>query len=340
MCAYAVLTNIGLIPNFEKLIATIRSREISAAVILQAQSQLKSIYKDNMDTIVGNMDTTLFLGGKEKTTLKDIAESLGKETIDLMNTSMSFGQQKSHSQSNQRLGRDLMGVDEISVMDGSKCILQVRGVRPFLSNKYDIEKHHNYKYLADANPAYNFNIAKFLKKEKRSGKEVRKGLTKANAKIDRIIISEDKPIAKPKIKGRSSTATTADTAKTKGTPQNNQKSNTPIKTENKTTDIDMMKTAAETLENASAFESGTHNTDAAPSIEQTADTAEENVESIENITPEMLAAQTQQDSTEDIGAGGIEENTGNDAHTDYDFDENEDNENEDDEYTDDEYLLI
>jgi len=148
-CLLDEFANIGIIPNFDKLIATIRSREISASVILQAQSQLKTIYKDNMDTIIGNMDTTLFLGGKEKTTLKDISESLGKETIDMFNTSKSMGNSPSHGQSFQKLGKELMSIDEISVMDGSKCILQVRGVRPFLSNKYDIEKHHNYKNLAD-----------------------------------------------------------------------------------------------------------------------------------------------------------------------------------------------
>jgi type IV secretion system protein VirD4 len=154
--------NIGLIPNFEKLIATIRSREISACVVLQAQSQLKSIYKDNCDTIVGNMDITLFLGGKEKTTLEEISKMLGKETIDLMNTSKSYGNQPSHSQSNQRLGKDLMSVDEIAVMDGSKCILQVRGERPFLSRKYNIEKHPNDRYLADSDTKHTFDIEKYL----------------------------------------------------------------------------------------------------------------------------------------------------------------------------------
>jgi len=180
--------NIGLIPNFEKLIATIRSREISAAVILQAQSQLKALYRDNSDTIVGNMDTTLFLGGKEKTTLKDIAESLGKETIELFNTGESRGQSTSYSQNFQKLGRDLMGVDEISVMDGAKCILQVRGVRPFFSNKYDIEKHHNYKFLADSNDKFIFKIANFLRAEKKSGKYVLRG---ANMKIDKMLISDE-----------------------------------------------------------------------------------------------------------------------------------------------------
>ena len=151
-----------MIPNFEKLIATIRSREISACVILQAQSQLKAIYKDNCDTIVGNMDTTLFLGGKEKTTLEEMSKMLGKETIELFNTSTTFGNQKSHGQNFQKLGKDLMSVDEIAVMDGGKCILQVRGERPFLSRKYDITKHPNYRYLADFDPRNTFNVEKYL----------------------------------------------------------------------------------------------------------------------------------------------------------------------------------
>jgi len=150
--------NIGQIPKFDKLIATIRSREISACVILQAQSQLKSIYKDNAETIIGNMDTRLFLGGSEKTTLKDLTESLGKETIYLLNNSTSRGNSPSYSQSQQKLGKELMTMDELAVMDGSKCILQLRGVRPFLSNKFDITKHKNYKYLSDANPKNAFNI--------------------------------------------------------------------------------------------------------------------------------------------------------------------------------------
>ena len=154
--------NIGIIPNFEKLIATIRSREISACVILQAQSQLKSIYKDNMDTIVGNCDTMLFLGGKEKTTLEEISKMLGKETIDMFNTSITKGTQESHGQNFQKLGKDLMSVDEIAVMDGEKCILQVRGERPFLSKKYDITKHKNYRYLADFDKKHTFNVDKHL----------------------------------------------------------------------------------------------------------------------------------------------------------------------------------
>ena len=154
--------NIGLIPKFEKLIATIRSREISACIILQAQSQLKAIYKDNMDTILGNCDTMLFLGGKEKTTLEEISKMLGKETIDMYNTSKTFGNQQSHGQNFQKLGKDLMSVDEIAVMDGGRCILQLRGERPFFSKKYDITQHKNYRYLSDSNPKNAFDIEKHL----------------------------------------------------------------------------------------------------------------------------------------------------------------------------------
>ena len=154
--------NIGQIPKFDKLIATIRSREISASIILQAQSQLKAIYKDNADTIVGNCDTTLFLGGKEKTTLKEMSEILGKETIDLYNTGESRGKEVSHSLNYQKTGKELMSMDEISVMDGSKCILQVRGVRPFLSNKYDLTKHPKYALTSDADEKNFFDIEKFL----------------------------------------------------------------------------------------------------------------------------------------------------------------------------------
>ena len=157
--------NIGQIPKFDKLIATIRSREISACVILQAQSQLKSAYKDNMDTIIGNMDTTLFLGGKEKTTLEEISKMLGKETIDMYNTSVTKGNSPSHGQNYQKLGKDLMSIDEIAVMDGSKCIMQLRGERPFFSSKYDITKHKNYKLLADSNRKNLFNVEKFLSTE-------------------------------------------------------------------------------------------------------------------------------------------------------------------------------
>ena len=161
-CLLDEFANIGQIPKFEKLIATIRSREISASIILQSKSQLKAIYKDNADTIEGNCDTTLFLGGKEKTTLKEIAEILGKETIDLYNTSDTRGSQRSYGMNYQKTGKELMSQDEIAVMDGGKCILQVRGVRPFFSNKYDICKHKNYKYLSDYNKKNTFDIEKYL----------------------------------------------------------------------------------------------------------------------------------------------------------------------------------
>lgn len=157
--------NIGLIPKFEKLIATIRSREISASIILQAQSQLKAIYKDHADTIVGNCDSMIFLGGKEKTTLKELSETLGKETIDLYNTSENRSNQKSFGLNYQKTGKDLMSQDEITVMDGSKCILQLRGVRPFLSDKYDITKHKNYKFLEDYDKRNAFDIEKYINKK-------------------------------------------------------------------------------------------------------------------------------------------------------------------------------
>jgi len=166
-CLIDEFANIGQIPNFEKLIATIRSREISACIVLQAQSQLKAIYKDNADTIVGNCDTLLFLGGKEKTTLKEMEELLGKETIDTFNTGESRGRETSHSLNYQKLGKSLMSVDEIAIMDGGKCILQVRGVRPFLSDKYDITSHPNYKYLSDSDPKNAFHIEKYLSRQLR-----------------------------------------------------------------------------------------------------------------------------------------------------------------------------
>ena len=156
--------NIGQIPNFDKLIATIRSREISASIILQSQSQLKTIYKDAADTIVGNCDTTLFLGGKEKSTLKEISELLGKETIDSFNQSENRGSQVSHDLNYQKLGKELMTQDEIAVMDGGKCILQLRGVRPFFSDKFDITRHPRYKYLADADKKNTFDIERYMKR--------------------------------------------------------------------------------------------------------------------------------------------------------------------------------
>ena len=164
-CLLDEFANIGLIPKFEKLIATIRSREISASIILQAQSQLKAIYKDNADTIVGNCDSTLFLGGKEKTTLKELSETLGKETIDLYNTSETRSNQKSFGLNYQKTGKELMSQDEITVMDGSKCIFQLRGVRPFLSDKFDITKHNNYKLLEDYDKKNVFDIEYYIKRK-------------------------------------------------------------------------------------------------------------------------------------------------------------------------------
>ena len=161
-CLIDECANIGQIPNLEKLVATIRSREISACLVLQAQSQLKAIYKDNADTIIGNMDSFVFLGGKEKTTLKEVTEILGKETIDYYNMGETRGRENSSTRNYQKIGKDLMSIDELAVMDGSKCILQVRGVRPFLSEKYDITQHPNYKYLSDYDPKNAFNIEKYL----------------------------------------------------------------------------------------------------------------------------------------------------------------------------------
>lgn len=161
-CLIDEAANIGQIPRLEKLVATIRSREISCCLVLQAQSQLKAIYKDNADTIIGNMDSKIFLGGTEPTTLKELNQSLGKETIDTFNTGESRGKETSHSLNYQKLGKDLASVDELAVLDGGKCILQLRGVRPFKSDKYDITKHPNYKYLADFDKRNTFDIEKFL----------------------------------------------------------------------------------------------------------------------------------------------------------------------------------
>ena len=161
-CLIDEAANIGQIPQLEKLVATIRSREISACLILQAQSQLKALYKDNADTIIGNMDSRLFLGGSEPTTLNELSTALGKETIDTFNTGESRGRETSHSLNYQKLGKELASVDELAVLDGGKCILQLRGVRPFLSEKYDITKHPNYKYLSDADRRNTFDIEKFL----------------------------------------------------------------------------------------------------------------------------------------------------------------------------------
>lgn len=180
-CLIDECANIGQIPKLEKLIATIRSREISACLVLQAQSQLKAVYKDNADTIIGNCDSRLFLGGSEPTTLKELTASLGKETIDIANTSENRGKEVSHGLSFQKLGKDLASVDELSVLDGGKCILQLRGVRPFLSDKYDITKHPNYKYLSDYDPRNNFDIEKFLSTRLK---------TKANDTYDTYEITE------------------------------------------------------------------------------------------------------------------------------------------------------
>ena len=164
-CLIDEAANIGQIPNLEKLVATIRSREISACLVLQAQSQLKAIYKDNADTIIGNMDSRIFLGGSEATTLKELNTALGKETIDTYNTGISRGREESHSQNNQKLGKDLMSIDELSVLDNSKCILQLRGVRPFLSDKYDLTQHPNYRLTSDYDERNTFHIEKFLHRQ-------------------------------------------------------------------------------------------------------------------------------------------------------------------------------
>ena len=161
-CLIDEMANIGQIPNLEKLIATIRSREISACLVLQARSQLKAIYKDNTDTIIGNCDSQIFLGGSEPTTLKELSEAMGKETIDTFNTSDTRGNSPSYGTNYQKLGKELMSRDELAVLNGSKCILQLRGVRPFLSNKYDLTQHPMYKYTADCDKRYTFDIEKYL----------------------------------------------------------------------------------------------------------------------------------------------------------------------------------
>ena len=161
-CLIDELANIGQIPNLEKLIATIRSREISACLVLQTRSQLKAIYKDNTDTIVGNCDSQIFLGGSEPTTLKELTEALGKETIDTYNTSDTRGNSPSYGTNYQKLGKELMSRDELAVLDGGKCILQLRGVRPFLSDKYDLKQHPNYKYTADCDKKNTFDVEKYL----------------------------------------------------------------------------------------------------------------------------------------------------------------------------------
>ena len=166
-CLIDECANIGQIPNLEKLVATIRSREISACLVLQARSQLKAIYKDNADTIVGNMDSQIFLGGSEPTTLKELSETLGKETIDSFNTSDTRGNSPSYGTSFQKLGHELMSRDELAVLDGGKCILQLRGVRPFLSDKYDLTQHPNYKLTSDYDPKNTFDIEKYLNRKEK-----------------------------------------------------------------------------------------------------------------------------------------------------------------------------
>lgn len=161
-CLIDECANIGQIPQLEKLVATIRSREISACLVLQTRSQLKAIYKDNADTIVGNMDSQIFLGGSEPTTLKDLSEMLGKETIDAFNTSDTRGNSPSYGTTFQKMGHELLSRDELAVLDGGKCILQLRGVRPFLSDKYDLTKHPNFQYTADCDEKNRFDIEKFL----------------------------------------------------------------------------------------------------------------------------------------------------------------------------------
>ena len=166
-CLIDECANIGQIPNLEKLMATIRSREISACLVLQAQSQLKALYKDNADTIIGNCDSSIFLGGKEPGTLKELNQALGKETIDTFNTGESRGREVSHSLNYQKLGKDLATIDELAVLDGGKCILQLRGVCPFLSDKYDLTQHPNYQYTSDYDPKNALDIEKFLKRKEK-----------------------------------------------------------------------------------------------------------------------------------------------------------------------------
>ncbi len=170
-CLIDEMANIGQIPNLEKLIATIRSREISACLVLQARSQLKSIYKDNADTIIGNCDSQIFLGGSEPTTLKELTEALGKETIDTFNTSDTRGNSPSYGTNYSKVGKELMSRDELAVMNGSKCILQLRGVRPFLSDKYDLTQHPNFKYTADFDKKYTFDIEKYLNRRMKLKKD-------------------------------------------------------------------------------------------------------------------------------------------------------------------------
>ena len=192
-CLIDEAANIGQIPKLEKLMATIRSREISACLVLQAQSQLKAIYKDNADTIVGNCDSMIFLGGKERTTLKELAETLGRETIDTYNTGESRGKETSHSLNYHKLGQELMSVDDLAVLDGRKCILQLRGVRPFLSDKYDITKHPYYKYLSDADPRNTFHIDRFLSRRMKPKADESYHVFETSVDEDEISAETDEP---------------------------------------------------------------------------------------------------------------------------------------------------
>ena len=192
-CLIDECANIGQIPRLEKLMATIRSREISACLVLQTQSQLKAQYKDSADTICGNCDSVIFLGGKEKTTLKELSEALGRETIDTLNTGESRGRETSRSTNFQKLGKELMSVDELAVLDGRKCILQLRGVRPFLSDKYDITKHPYYKYLSDADPRNTFHIDRFLSRRMKPKADESYHVFETSVDEDEISAETDEP---------------------------------------------------------------------------------------------------------------------------------------------------
>ena len=210
-CLLDEFANIGEIPQFEKLIATIRSREISASIILQAKSQLKAIYKDNADTIEGNCDTMLFLGGKEKSTLKEISESLGKETIDSFNTSTNRGQSESYGMNYQKLGKELKSQDELAVMDGGKCILQVRGVRPFFSDKFDITRHKQYPMLLDDNPAQEFNIENYVSDRREMRLKLPKGERFSAYGVDMTNAGQEVTTVSAKEKDKAGTAISEET---------------------------------------------------------------------------------------------------------------------------------
>ena len=210
-CLLDEFANIGEIPQFEKLIATIRSREISASIILQAKSQLKAIYKDNADTIEGNCDTMLFLGGKEKSTLKEISESLGKETIDRFNTSTNRGQSESYGMNYQKLGKELKSQDELAVMDGGKCILQVRGVRPFFSDKFDITRHKQYPMLLDDNPEQEFNIENYVSNRREMRLKLPKGERFSAYGVDMTNAGQEVTTVSAKEKDKAGTAISEET---------------------------------------------------------------------------------------------------------------------------------